>query len=171
MKTTIYSFVLVVLALIAISFNQAEKRSVGAIGDVKYSILPPEKFKEENGDGWVLMDNQVPIVSSALNKKHGITEIPDVRGLFIRSLNLTRSDNKADCFFLEKKKQRLVGEYQSDTIKSHNHKYKAAKGNDVSAKGSWSQFAWDPKEYVSENYGGLETRPKNIALYTYIKIN
>jgi len=171
MKTTIYSFFALALILTIISFTKNEIRSEGAIGDVKYSILAPEKFREENGNGWVLMDDKVPVIGSALNKKHGITEVPDVRGLFIRSLNLTRNDKKNDQFSKEKNRQRLVGEYQSDTLKSHNHRYKSSQGHQVSAKGSWSQFAWDPADYVSENYGGLETRPKNIALYTYIKIN
>jgi hypothetical protein len=171
MKTTIYSFVALASILTIISFSRNEIKSVGAIGDVKYSVLAPEKFREENGNGWVLMDDKVPVIGSDLNKKHGITEIPDVRGLFIRSLNLTRSDKKTDQFFNENKRQRLVGEYQSDTLKSHNHKYKSSSTKPVSGKGSWSQFAWDPAEYISDNYGGLETRPKNIALYTYIKIN
>jgi len=97
-------------------------KNIGAIGDVKYSVLPPMKFKEKNGNGWVLMDDKIPLRGSDLGGE-GILELPDARGMFIRGLNVKRSDDKADPYQDEhpKKKERGVGDYQIDDFKSHNH--------------------------------------------------
>ena len=172
MKQTVITLAFVGTILTIMAFSNSDTKSIGAIGDVKYSVLPPDKFKEENGNGWVLMDDKIPLQNSDLNTKHGITKLPDARGLFIRGLNLKRSDDKADPYKSENDdKERLVGDYQEDMLKRHSHKYLSADRKDVSGKGSKSDFAWNSKEYTSKPTGGLETRPKNIALFTYIKIN
>jgi hypothetical protein len=166
--------------------NIQDSISKGAIGDVKYSVLPPDKFIEENGNGWVLMDDKVPIIGSSLNTKHGITEIPDVRGLFIRSLNLNRDDDKADLFKKENNTERLMGDYQPDAVKKHTHNLSVELGYFGGWGGSNLFSGGTPGNPMSvgkegkapitivdfgQNLNSEETRPKNIALYTYIKIN
>ncbi|MEN2398371.1 hypothetical protein GKZ90_0001165 [Flavobacterium sp. MC2016-06] len=171
MKQTLITFIITGAFLTIMAFSKPDDKVVGAIGDVKYSVLSPDKFKEENGSGWVLMDDKIPLQNCDLNTKHGISLLPDARGLFIRGLNLKRNDEKADPYLRENNIERLVGDYQTDMLKEHTHNYTSGKFNQVSGKGSASQFAWDPQEYTSKPTGGVETRPKNIALYIYVKIN
>jgi hypothetical protein len=178
MKQTLITLAIVGTILTIFAFTNSDNKSVGAIGDVKYSVLPPDKFKEENGNGWVLMDNNIPLQGSNLNTKHGITSLPDARGVFIRSLNLNRNDEKADPFSKENNRHRLVGEFQNDQIKLHKHEMSISAGAYRGWAGGWGGVGGtnpilapgEDKLYAKE-LGGEETRPKNIALYTYIKIN
>jgi hypothetical protein len=173
MKQTITTLVIAGTILAIFAFKTLENKSVGAIGDVKYSVLPPDKFREENGAGWVLMDNKIPLETSDLNSKHGITELPDARGLFIRGLNLIRSDDKADPFLQENRRQRLVGDYQADCIIKHQHPISTGVTDDnPGSKVRGGIFARNSSSGLSENNEGcVETRPKNIAFYIYVKIN
>src|SRR5258708_5537165 len=66
--------------------------NVGTIGDVIYSVLSPTDFTSTHGLGWVLMDDKVNLSNSQLLIKFKIKSIPDARGLFIRALNLGRSN-------------------------------------------------------------------------------
>lgn len=150
-------------------------KSEGSIGDVKYSVLPPDQFREENGNGWFLMDDTVPLAGSDLNLKFGVTVIPDARGLFIRSLNGRRDDAISDRFAIENGgRSRLMGEYQDDSFREHNHGLNLITGHGVWTHGDntpgqgWA-CQWHPKQTHFQGAG--ETRPKNIALYTYIKIS
>jgi hypothetical protein len=181
MRQTIITLGIVGTILTILAFTKSENKSVGAIGDVKYSILPPDKFKEENGNGWVLMDNNIPLQGSNLNTKHGLTSIPDARGLFIRGLNLRRNDSYSDLFSMENGRERMAGEYQLDGIKKHKHNFSDAYfaeincGNQglIGSKSSDSDNGRCESNDVTDDGIALieETRPKNIALYTYIKIN
>lgn len=158
-------------------FEVVAQDSSGSLGDVKYSILDPDHFLEINGRGWVLMMGQ-SIQGSDLNLLSGISILPDSRGNFIRSMNLGRAEHG------DPNITRQVGSFQSDTLKRHSHfKYWLAVKGEVSGnsvKGFYSQnHQAVGNELINEsdrkNYhfdtGGVETRPKNIALYTYIKIN
>ncbi|MEX8546645.1 MAG: hypothetical protein V5804_03505 [Mucilaginibacter sp.] len=185
MKQHVITLAIVGTIVAVFAFAKVDTKSEGAIGDVKYSVLPPDKFKEENGNGWVLMDNKVPIQGSALNTKHGVTEIPDTRGLFIRCLNGTRNDDKADVFKTENNRDRLALEYQPDAIKKHTHNLSNSfgffggwgNGNQWSGSTRGNPMAANQPEVsisikdIGTNLNGEETRPKNIALFTYIKIN
>lgn len=169
-------FLIISAILVFMSFSNFQKKSEGSIGDVKYSVLDPVKFIEENGDGWVLMDDRIPLQGSVLYNKHGITSIPDARGLFIRSLNLNRNDDKADPFTKENNIQRKMGDFQNDQIKSHNHdisgRYlEGQSGSGFNGYGFESNSRPGQKNFSTSSPGGEETRPRNIALYTYIKIN
>lgn len=186
MKQTITTLAIIGTIVTILAFSHAENKSEGAIGDVKYSVLPPDKFKEENGNGWVLMDDKVLIKGSTLNNKHGVTEIPDVRGLFIRCLNGTRNNDKSDVFKAENNnKDRLMGDYQPDAIKKHTHNLSYSfgffggwgNGNQWSGGQRGNPMAANQPEVsitikdTGTNLNAEETRPKNISLYTYIKIN
>lgn len=161
--------------------STAQIRSVGSIGDVKYSILPPNQFREENGTGWVLMDDKIQISGSDLADKYGVRAVPDGRGMFIRGLNLNRSDIYADPYKKEdlNHDDRNVGDIQKDTIKYHEHLMNYKLGKNDSWGGGWSSGANGQTAvnspggtpHFAEGFGGMETRPVNIALYTYIKIN
>lgn len=150
----------------------------GAIGDVKYSVLEPDKFVQVNGKGWVLMDKR-GIVGSKLyeltDKKLG--ELPDARGVFIRGKNSGREGITGD-----PAGEREIGSYQEDAYKSKSLSVKMGKvctvGSNEVHKGLFSmntttQEVWPLEGYWISNGGENEheTRPRNIALYIYIKIN
>ncbi len=72
-----------------------------SIGDVKFSLLNPEQFKEENGENWVLMRGQSfdsdelkeynPKLKTYLGENH----LPDGRGKFFRGMDVN-SNNDPD---------------------------------------------------------------------------
>lgn len=161
--------------LLAMAFSTPNAPNVGAIGDVKYSVLPPDKFIEENGTGWVLMDDKIPLSGSILKQKHGVTELPDSRGLFIRSLNLSRTGDHSDPFKTESpnKEERKMGEYQEDAVQEHFHSQQkwTSRGDDFRVNNAYGVGTIPTGGVEGARKSNYETRPKNIALYTYVKIN
>ena len=183
-----------VLALIAfflldkfrVSEAQEEVNSEGKIGDVKYSVLDPDKFREVNGKGWVLLDGS-NIENSKLSDFSKLKELPNASGVFIRGMNLGRDAETGDV-----DGNRDMGKLQLDAFQGHWH---ALGGffNSVQGGGEPNsivlsrkrEVGWDPprmlrnnqaRDSTTDNKNGIprtrsETRPRNIALYTYIKIN
>lgn len=153
---------------------------LGSLGDVKYSVLKLEEFVKLNGKGWVLMDGQ-SIENSKLYRLTGgdLKNSPDARGVFIRGMNLGRSTDTGDA-----NGDRNVGMFQSDEFKQHSHSASGyITGNITGSNGTRDcdggnqKFNCDPgfpDRNVSVSIqanGGIETRPRNISIYTYIKIN
>lgn len=169
----------------------------GALGDVKYSILNPTKFAEENGDCWVPMDGR-SIAGSRLAAALGVSNVPDVGGLFLRSQEFPGSpDNDPG-----RNSNSAIATVQAEELKSHGHGV-----NDpghLHSGGSGQQFYLMPVDNAGlgpralvidpflnlgnpytggfgggsastgisiNNSGGTETRPKNLNLWTYIRIN
>ncbi len=63
---------------------------------------------------------------------------------------------------------RTVGSYQQDQFKAHEHVYReVTSGGGSAAGGSGAGLT----EKSTSGGGGAETRPKNIAVYYYIRIN
>jgi hypothetical protein len=165
---------------------RAPQENTTRLGDVKYSILPPDLFNDTQDGRWVLLDGKPLSDLSGLYefldgkmrldllKKQGDTYmLPDAKGRFIRSMNINGQGDDPD-------KNRKMGSYQKDIFQTHTHEM----GVGVSDKAAQSQIdrARFP-DYVQRGRRGPfqtkgaingrtgeETRPKNIALYTYIKI-
>ncbi len=151
----------------------------GAVGDVKYSILDEAAFQAENGPCWVLLDGR-DISGSRLAALIGQTNLPDARGYFIRSAD-TRSDDRVD----KDRKQGQIGTIQNDTLGSHSHdvdkyglmrisqstdpKANTVEDHDKEGAGTEPDVITTPIKMGSTL--GHETRPKNINLYVYIRIN
>lgn len=154
--------------------NLSQRKNIGAIGDVKYSILEPPKFMEVNGSGWVIMAGQ-NITNSDLHEFSGISILPDSRGQFIRSMNLGRNSEEGDT-----QGDRQVGTSQLDSFQGHQLEigvlgspgqlpgFRSGPNNGPSFKNALGIV--ELGEYGTPRVG-METRPRNITLYTYIKIN
>lgn len=146
--------------------NKNEKYRVG---DVKYSILSPEKFYEENTDDWVLLDGR-NIEKTRLHTVLGLQSIPDARGMFLRGDNFKRDDGNQD-----PQENRRIGSYQPDGIVAHSHKITLnpthASLSDYSNRriGGTGNSGTIP-EGDTQDFGTQETRPKNINLFIYIKV-
>ncbi|TRW22565.1 hypothetical protein FMM05_16935 [Flavobacterium zepuense] len=171
MKTKIL-LLLIVIPPLLISCTVMEN-----VGSIKQSLLTPETFKITQKGVWVLLDgSEVDQKSSLftilknnaqlniLTKKGDKYYLPNALGAFIRSSNYSGKGVDTDA-------NRLAGSFQDDMLKAHSHKFEGAARNDVSGRGSNSKYAWNPATYSTEPEGGAETRPKNISMYTYIKVD
>lgn len=174
MKTIITVFMLA--AFYTIGHAQS---SHGTVGDVKYSILEEEQFRIVHDSTWVLMDGRT-ISGTALNQliNQDAYSLPDARGVFIRGMNMNRDAATGDT-----DGNRPVGKWQVDGIKKHVHKFRDAWfaevncgwGGTLGSKSSDSDNVKCEEEdttYDRDEDGLInETRPRNIALYIYIKVN
>jgi len=168
-QLSIASFCFILLTLIFMGFRQnIDNTPSGSVGDVKYSLLAPDIFLPNN-PGWELLAGQDIDIASEL-RRYGFSKLPDARGLFIRSMIFNRNDNLGDPFKIENGRERTIMDYQSDTLKLHHHGYQLAKGE---TNAEMARARTEIRGYTDQSttdFGGLETRPGNIALYLYVKI-
>lgn len=148
----------------------------GALGDIKYSILAEVAFIGENGDCWVMLDGR-EISGSELARSLNMHALPDSRGHFIRCLD-NRDNNQNVDLDRRIKNDLFAGSTQQDEIKQHGHNIPdmSISGQNVTSSptGSVSQVVGYNNSYSTlktEDTGGPETRPENITMYTYIRIN
>jgi hypothetical protein len=112
------------------SFSVATAQKVacsGAVGDIKYSILPPDKFKNVNGSCWVPLDGRTLSDSDQLYLQ-GVTQLPNAGGMFLRAQDFNvvsgteswkpknSSNNDPD-----RDHTSGIGLMQGNTIESHGH--------------------------------------------------
>lgn len=86
----------------------------GAVGDIKYSILNPEQFRQENGDCWVPLDgNDYP--GSRLATDYGWNDLPDMSGLFMRATEYNNGNDPG------RSAMARSGSFQADDNRQHSH--------------------------------------------------
>jgi hypothetical protein len=179
------------ISFISTSSAVANPSTEGArIGDVRISVLPPAIFEEDNS-GWVLMDGR-NVEGSAYAERTLIDTVPNSKNRFIRGMGGTY--NFADGEGLNGR-PREVGSFQtfstaeptgglSVTGGNHVHPYQLyySDGTNTPAHvdpspGEFGTYLSKTQETSGE--GGHshtsgdwdnETRPDNISLYFYIKI-
>ena len=147
------------------------------------SVLSEESFTETHGSGWVLADGrEVPGTKYA--RLVG-PRVPDLRGLFLRGINVGRADAFAD-----PDGERTPGSTQGDTTAlpkdsfktdtqgQHNHGNKNVgngAGRHLTGRHEGPAFG-APKippdgSHRHEVVGGdSETRSKNAAVFYYIRV-
>ncbi len=151
-----------------------EDLATSGLGDVKYSILSPAKFQQINGTGWVLMTDstksslgittEISVFDYLDSANESTTNLPDGRGVFLRSKNNSRSDGKQD-----PGGERALGSYQLDDIIAHSHGYAAPDLKTTTGTGG-DDGSTKPVAKMTATTGGAETRPRNIVVNTYIKV-
>ena len=165
-------------------------------GTIIASVLKPRLFLNGRKD-WRLADaSRIPegaLLELVKDKKATISDpgyLPDLRGMFLRGQNERRKDGKQD------PDERLSGSYQSGATKlpttpfagvaaesgGHTHEYTRARGFDSGA-GTHARAKPDgPRDETGSSGthrhameitsgGDSETRPANVSVYFYIKIN
>ena len=162
----------------------------GAVGDVKYSILEPAQFAEENGDCWVPMDGRTLAVNDTLRKKWQVKRLPDAGGMFLRGHEFA---GKATTRDPDRTSATPVAQVQMDEIRAHDHditdpkhrhKYSDTRSLSTETDDAFEVPNADNGErdrasttksattgITIQNTGGAENRPKNLTLYTYIRVN
>lgn len=165
------------------------------VGTIVASLLPPALFAGSfRTKTWQLADGSLtdaPEYAAAF----GTNLLPDLRGVFLRGLNLARSDSLAD-----PDGSRLPGKGQGDATRlpktgftigsagSHNHSmnFETSATRAPQASGQPTvintvaypalQGAAHPTTAAAGAHthslsgGDAETRPKNVAVYYYIKV-
>ncbi len=170
----------------------------GAVGDVKYSVLPPKQFALENGPCWVPMDGK-PLPMSAKLKTYipSWTNLPDASGAFVRAQDFNggadrdplRDSTSAIAQVQEDAFERHTHSISSET---HNHYYYVDNGgggpysyggsmlsgvdnlvtrNDVVANDRATTDDDTHTHTIGNTGDPNETRPVNINLWVYIRIN
>lgn len=172
------------------AFSAGKVICSGAVGDVKFSILNPGQFANENGDCWVPM-NGANIFGSELASFMGISTLPNASGLFIRAHEYNDGQDP------DRTPSSAIATIQNDAYGSHTHTgtTNSAGSHSHSYMFKTSSAASNSKSYLLkndvdtptskntgvagshshtltlDNAGGGETRPKNLNLYAYIRIN
>jgi hypothetical protein len=140
------------------------------IGDVIYSVLNAEQFRKIHGNGWHLLDG-ADIKNEQLQKFYPSQLIsgqylPNANGQFVRSMNGGVSATEG----ADPVKGRIVGSSQNQDLIAHAHTFSAGGGS--SGPRNAISIDTNPSTTITTTtFGGTETRPTNIALYMYIKIN
>jgi hypothetical protein len=186
------AFVLCVLISIVQVLSAPAQSPPGAgavpVGTIVASFLNPAAFAKAVGDPpldkqkqylsadsdfpvrWRLADTQ-EIIGTIYSRDTGEEKLPDLRGMFLRGMNCGRDDGNED-----PKGDRVVGSTQSDSLAAHVHETDAItlKRNN-SHPDDMEEGHGAPDFKVSaaslEDAGGKETRPKNVAVYYYVRVN
>jgi hypothetical protein len=167
------------LLLLVMAFKNKPADAANEVGDIRYSILSPDLFSKNHPGKWMLLDGK-PLeedtdlyklldennVKNILTVKDGIPDcLPDARGVFLRGMNMGRETSTGDT-----DGDRKIGSYQSDTLKSHHHTYlKPRRGGNGSDTDDDEVYIWDVTN--TSDFGGAETRPRNVTMYIYIKVS
>jgi hypothetical protein len=125
--------------------------------------------------------NYVPCDGRSVNGSalgnSGVTNAPDLRGKFMRGLNnmYNHEAPPLDNTKADPDNARVAGSYQDDRVGKHTHQI-ATNDDGTSPDGSYKITAYSkhngPSVTTAENENPHgETRPKNIAVYYFIKIN
>jgi hypothetical protein len=135
------------------------------LGDIKESLLDEATFQSVHGTSWVLADGR-NIAGTDLATLTGWTNAPDLRGVFLRGKDHGVGRNPDG--------DTALGTYQLDDFASHDHTYTDRYDDDGSNVST--DVTNNAGEVVIENKttglsGGDETRPKNITVNFFIKIN
>jgi len=186
------------ILLIKKEFQNREMKAL-PIGTIIASMLQFEKFQNVAGNTWKPADGRKVSTSSKYAKLTGNTTLPDLRGIFLRGLNQfdplmgSRRDEYKDPDGSRKK----AGKLQKDATSLPKNKKSPFKGNAASAgihshiyfkarsegarSGSHDRASseagttgssGDHTHTVLITAGGdSETRPVNIAVFYYIKID
>jgi hypothetical protein len=106
-------------------------------------------------------------------------KLPDLRGVFLRGVNVERADDYKDDDALSRASSfpsapNEVGSFQLDGLRAHRHVYGYAtsKADGVDWKGgghNHGDFTMVSRPSQTELEGGAETRPKNAYVHWIIK--
>jgi len=137
------------------------------------------------------------IVGSCLANKAQHNNAPDLRGKFLRGLNEMYGVGQPLPFdpntYGDPQSNRVVGDYQPDAFQGHWHDIQT-NDNSVPSPGGINGFPQNYNHNTAKMYNGylaagathliaddipynsapratVETRPKNVSIYYYIKIN
>jgi hypothetical protein len=170
----------------------------GAVGDVQYSILSPTQFAQENGSCWVPMDGR-DITGSKLSSY--VSSIPNAGGNFLRSqefggtyasgnIDPDRTSTSSIATAQGNDNKSHNHSASSGSAGAHTHDFTdydnrnctgfalvesgcdgVSETNNTSRAGTTTSDGDHAHTVTIANNGGAESRPKNLNLWIYIRIN
>lgn len=141
------------------------------IGDVKSSVLTQAQFNSVMGaasSSWLLCDGQ-SCAGTAYATVTGESVVPDMRGQFMRGLDTTGTVDPDGA-------TRSLGDSQAGEVESHTHTYDDV-GSANSTGAAVAGYSAGPYQFklqvgdVSGATGGDETRPTNVCVNYFIKVD
>jgi len=142
--------------------------SMGPIGSVIQSMLTESEFQSLYGTGWVLADGR-SVTGSRYAAIKSTTTVPDMRGVFLRGKNNGRADGNQN-----PDGELAIGSYQADEIKGHAHSVNYLTGAALNG-GTFNFNATNVNTSTgsasTSSAGGNESRPKNVTVNNFIRIN
>ncbi len=144
------------------------------VGSIVPSLLMEAQFQAVAGNGWVLADGR-SVAGSAYAVTTGNNNIPDLRGMFLRGRNSGGSTAGVRGDGNENPDGVLaLGTTQGDMFASHSHGYihpwSGGAMLDPSTPGQQTGGKRDVS-HSSDAAGGNETRPKNVTVNYFLRIN
>ncbi len=144
------------------------------VGSIVPSLLMEPQFQAVAGNGWILADGR-SVAGSAFAVTTGNANVPDLRGMFLRGRNHGGSPAGARADGNENPDGLLtLGNMQGDMIASHAHGYIHAWAGgamtDPSTPGQQTGGRRDIN-HQSNPAGGNETRPRNVTVNYFVRIN
>ena len=136
------------------------------IGTVIPSLLTEVHLEQLVGGRWVLADGR-DVSGTAYESLTGVSFVPDLRGVFLRGANGARMDGLGN-----PEGDLVLGDYQADEIASHRH---YGPGVSVIANGPMHGGHGVPSNESNNAYwsgytGGTETRPRNVTVNYYVRV-
>lgn len=155
--------------------------NVVPVGSIVASMLSPSAFRRVTGDPavfdpakshWATADDRGQVPGSDYSRATNNASLPDLRGMFLRGLNIGRNDGMQD----PEGTGRIAGSYQADAFTRHRHRgFSPSWQQNPRSNVAWARnnHGWN---YVgstadTSEAGQSETRARNIAVYYYVRIN
>lgn len=149
------------------------------VGSIVASVLTLADFKKQvvKGETWELADGLklgsgtlARLIAaggeySELNPGNVPTK-PNLLGVFLRGCDTADSTKTRNPDGRVK-----VGMFQDDAFKSHHHNHPRPKGDDGSREGGGRDGWYSHSTDETESFGGPETRPKNVTVNFFIRVN
>jgi len=165
-KHNVFARNLLAAALMAVVPFFTVSRAAAAdlpVGTIVASMLEEPQFQKASGKDWVLADGRT-VTGTKYAGVTGKTAIPDLRGMFLRGENGARADGN------QNPQAKLLGDYQEDAFKRHSHTVTQPRGVDGNRSGQQDAF-YGAQTSSTGVTGGDETRPRNVTINYFIKIN
>jgi len=159
------------LSYSAYAFSAISARNGVPVGTIISSMFSPEQIQAvlgNNWDHWWRLANGQNVADTRYAAITQINTIPDLRGMFLRGLNVGRNDDRQDP---EEDGERSAGDYQADIVGSHTH-LMGLQPDDTEGRTLGAGPYGNPEpQFGTNEFDSPETRPRNIAVYYYIKVN
>ena len=143
------------------------------IGSIIVSILSYKDFSQDSNFNpatsiWAPADGRKVTGSKYASIQD---RVPDLRGVFLRGLNncLKGADPLDDGHKNPENKQ--AGEFQPDGFREHSHQIAITTVQSDFGGTGLPRYNRTTGDSQTANSGIEETRPKNVSVYFYIKIN
>lgn len=164
------------------------------VGSIVHSMLTEAQFQAETREDWILADGG-SVTGSRYNSITGNSTVPDLRGIYLRGKNNSRSDGNED-----PAGDLTLGTFEADQNQVHSHGVTdPAHGHSILEAGASSgseetidisvKSPGDPAAYRTnnttpvpflgtsttgitiDNQGTNDARPNSVVVNIFIKIN